>query len=217
MLQAVGLGEDSRVELASRASSSLKPERSPTVACSGRSIPTVRTPSLLRHGRPTNKGVEEVMDERNTGEGTHQRNAELVERFYALLEAMEMDEWLYLWAEDGVQEMPFAPRNFPGRLEGKEAVKRQYSGMPEAYSRMVFPGLTIRPMADPEWIMAEYRGEIDLIGGGSYNNRYCGVFHIRDGRIALFREYFDPIVLTESFGGEEALAQTFSLQDCENR
>ena len=76
---------------------------------------------------------------------------------------------------------------------------------------MEFPGRRVRPMADPEWVVAEYRGEIDLKGGGSYNNDYVGVFRVVDGRIVLFKEYFNPRVLLDSFGGEEGLAKTFSL------
>lgn len=59
--------------------------------------------------------------------------------------------------------------------------------------------------------MAEYRGEIDLKGGGSYNNDYVGVFRVVDGKIALFKEYFNPQILVDSFGGEEGLARTFNL------
>lgn len=147
-------------------------------------------------------------DARNPREGSAE---EVVERFFATLEALDFDGFVELWAEDGVQEMPFAPKNFPSRLEGKEDVRRQYGGMPQAYARMVFPDLAIRPMADPEWATAEYRGEIDLAEGGSYNNRYVGIFRVVDGKIALFKEYFNPQVLVDSFGGEEGLARTFSL------
>jgi len=133
-----------------------------------------------------------------------------VRRFFAALEAIDIDAFVELWTDDGVQEMPFAPEGFPRRLDGKEAVRRQYGGMPQAYARMAFPDLTIRPMLDPEWAVAEYRGEIDLAGGGSYNNRYCGIFHVRHGRIAHFTEYFDPVVLSRAFGGD-ALARTFSI------
>lgn len=140
-----------------------------------------------------------------------ERSVEVVERFFAALEALDVDSFVELWAEDGVQEMPFAPKNFPNRLVGKADVRRQYGGMPEAYARMEFPGRRVRAMADPEWVVAEYRGEIDLEGGGSYNNDYVGIFRVVDGRITLFKEYFNPQILLDSFGGEEGLARTFSL------
>lgn len=67
-------------------------------------------------------------------------------------------------------------------------------------------------MLDPNWVLAEYRGEIDVLATNRpYNNHYCGLFHLKEGRIILFREYYNPTVLTEAFGGASALAQGFSL------
>lgn len=142
-----------------------------------------------------------------------ERNVAVVEEFFARLEAIDVDGFVELWAEDGVQEMPFAPEGFPSRLNGREDVRRQYGRMPEAYTRMVFPDRTISPMLDPEWVVAEYRGEIERVDGGSYNNGYMGVFRIVNGKITLFKEYFDPNILVESFGGQEGLARTFSLPE----
>ena len=124
---------------------------------------------------------------------------------------MDVDGFVELWAEDGAQEMPFAPEGFPKRLEGKEDIRRQYGGMPEAYATMEFPGRALRPMIDPEWVVAEYRGEIDRADGGTYNNDYVGLFRVVDGKIALFKEYFNPEILVEAFGGRETLARTFNL------
>src|SRR5919112_2851007 len=80
-----------------------------------------------------------------------ERNVGVVEEFFARLETIDVEGFVELWAEDGVQEMPFAPEGFPSRLNGKEDVRRQYGGMPQAYTRMKFPGRAIRPMLDPEW------------------------------------------------------------------
>ena len=142
-----------------------------------------------------------------------ERSMGIVEEFFARLEEIAVEGFVELWAEDGVQEMPFAPEGFPSRLEGKEAVRRQYGGMPQAYTRMKFPGRTLRPMLDPEWVVAEYRGEIDLSSGGAYNNCYVGIFRGVDGKVVRFTEYFDPRILAESFGGEGTLRQTFSLEE----
>ena len=53
-----------------------------------------------------------------------------MEGFFAALEAMDIPRMLALWAEDGVQVMPFSPEGFPRRLEAREALRRQYSGLP---------------------------------------------------------------------------------------
>ena len=78
-------------------------------------------------------------------------------------------------------------------------------------------------MQEPNWILAEYRGEIEVLSTGRpYNNRYCGLFQLRDGtlasrfrnalarKIALFREYYNPLTLQEGFG--DGLTNSFSLE-----
>lgn len=37
-------------------------------------------------------------------------------------------------------------------------------------------------------------------GCGRYANTYVGLFRVVDGRVVLFKEFFDPIVLNEAFG-----------------
>jgi ketosteroid isomerase-like protein len=133
---------------------------------------------------------------------------EIVEQFFAALEAMDIEAFLVLWAEDGRQEMPFAPEGFPTVLKDREAVRKQYSGLPESYVSMRFKDRVYYPMQDASWIFAEYQGQIELKSGGTYNNRYCGLWHIVDDKIQLYREYFNPIVLQESFG--DSVGKTFS-------
>lgn len=140
------------------------------------------------------------------------RNQKVVRDFLALLEAKNIQAWIELWAEDGVQEMPFSPPGFPSRIEGKTAIHSHYSGLPTAYSRMAFPDLKIYQMLDPNWLLAEYRGEIDIAATGrAYNNHYCALFNLRDGQIALFKEYFNPTILSEAFGDTSSLGATFNL------
>lgn len=67
-------------------------------------------------------------------------------------------------------------------------------------------------MLDPNWVVAEYHGELEVLATGRpYNNHYCGLFYLREGRIALFRKYYNPIVLSEAFGNPSELARGFSL------
>jgi hypothetical protein len=138
---------------------------------------------------------------------TQQTTTETIERFFDRLEAMDIEGFLDCWADDGVQEMPFAPEWFPDRLDGREAIENQYGRLPDAYESMSFER-TIRPLADPEWAVAEYVGSIELPDGDHYDNTYVGLFHVVDGQVVLFREYFDPIVLSEVFG--EDVEETFN-------
>ena len=64
-------------------------------------------------------------------------------------------------------------------------------------------------MLDPDWVLAEYRGEIDIAATNrAYNNRYCALFHLHNGQ-ALFKEYFNPTILNEVFSEASSLGATF--------
>ena len=83
-------------------------------------------------------------------------------------------------------------------VDGNEAkaIAKHYSSLPQAVGTMNFFDLKLYPMQEPNWILAEYRGEIEVLSTGRpYNNRYCGLFQLRDGKIALFREYYNPLTL----------------------
>jgi uncharacterized protein len=139
-------------------------------------------------------------------------NEQTIRDFLRLLAEKNLDAWIELWIEDAVQEMPFSPPGFPTKLEGREALYKHYSNLPQAFGRIAFPDLVIHAMLDPNWVMAEYRGEIDVLATDRpYNNHYCGLFHLQAGRITLFREYYNPLVLKEAFGDPAELAHSFSL------
>lgn len=134
----------------------------------------------------------------------------IARQFLTGLDSMDIDAALSNFADNGVQELPFSPDGFPDRLDGIDALRRQYGGLPDAYTSMTFDVTAAYPMADPEWVALEYRGSIELAAGGRYDNDYIGLFHVVDGKIRLFREYFNPIILQRAFDTDSA-TNTFSL------
>ena len=127
-------------------------------------------------------------------------NKQIAREFLRLLEVMDIEAWAELWAEEGIQEMPFPPDGLPPRIVGKAALYNHYKYLPEMYVSMRFPISNLQTLEDPEWVIAEYTGEIPIKTGGYYNNRYCSLFHIRNGKILLTREYFNPLILTDALG-----------------
>jgi hypothetical protein len=79
-----------------------------------------------------------------------------VSAFFAALEAMDIPRFVDLWAEDGAQDMPFAPGDFPKRLEGRAAIARQYGPLPSAFTGMKFPISRITPGADGRTVTVQY-------------------------------------------------------------
>jgi hypothetical protein len=137
-------------------------------------------------------------------------NRKVVEEFFTRLESMNIDRWLELWDEDGVQEMPYSPQGFPKYLKGKAAIQQQYSSLPQNFHSMHFVDHVFHETSDPAVFIVEYKGIIDVkLTNTAYNNVYCGIFTVRDRRLIYFKEYFDPIILQSAFG--EKLQENFNI------
>jgi ketosteroid isomerase-like protein len=138
-----------------------------------------------------------------------------VREFFAALEAMDIPRFLAVWADDGVQEMPYAPGAFPRRLAGKAAIERQYGPLPTAFAGMKFTLHRLEAAARPGTVFAEFQGSIALRSGGRYDNTYVGVFEFdAAGKLARYVEYFDPYTLIHGFPGaaEAALSDSARIE-----
>ncbi len=134
----------------------------------------------------------------------------VIEEFLDALEAMSVERFLKVWHNDGVQVMLYSPEGFPIRLEGKEAIRRQYSSLLTNYMSVSFPDRVFYFTNDSNRVWAEFRGEIQVKATGKYyNNNYVCLFTLRDGRIIEYKEYSNPIILLNAFGGREALRNNF--------
>jgi ketosteroid isomerase-like protein/fermentation-respiration switch protein FrsA (DUF1100 family) len=145
----------------------------------------------------------------NRPEGRTAGAVEGVREFFCALEAMDIPRFLELWAEDAVQEMPYAPGSFPRRLTGKAAIAAQYGPLPAAFTGMKFMLRRVVATAEPGVVLAEWDGAIGLKAGGRYDNRYVGLFRFNAaGKLAHFTEYFDPYTLIHGFPGAADAALT---------
>jgi ketosteroid isomerase-like protein len=104
-----------------------------------------------------------------------------------------------------VQDMPYAPKGFPRRVVGKEALIHQYAAWPENSGNARFTdGIKFYPTRDPNMVVVEYHGIVDIVPTKrTYDQRYIGLFHVEHGKITLFREYFDPTVFSYAFSLNE--------------
>ena len=130
------------------------------------------------------------------------RTEETVRTFLTSLEEKDMAKFASVWADDGVQEMPYAPNDFPKRIEGKSNLIQHYAGWPANSGKANFTSdLVFYPTFDPQTTLVEYRGNCEiLVTNSTYQQKYCGLFRVIDGKIKLFREYFDPIAFATAFG-----------------
>jgi ketosteroid isomerase-like protein len=122
--------------------------------------------------------------------------ADLFRHSLRLLLAKDIPAWVDLWAADGVAEFPFAPDGRPRRLEGKEAVAASMRHHPEHIDLHDFPGLRIHRTDDPHTVVAEMRGVGRLVRTDApFDMTYIVVMTVRNGRIASYRDYWNPLVV----------------------
>lgn len=55
-------------------------------------------------------------------------------------------------------------------------------------------------IAEGDKVVSEMQGTSQSAGGKDYNNTYCVVLTLRDGKITEMREYLDTELLTAVFG-----------------
>ena len=130
-----------------------------------------------------------------------QQARKVVLDFLTGLEAKDMARVNGVWADDAVQDMPYAPEGFPKRVVGKEALIRQYAAWPQNSGKARFTDeIVFYPTRDPNIVITEFHGLSEIVPTGRiYDQRYIGVFHVEDGKITLFREYFNPAALSYAF------------------
>lgn len=107
------------------------------------------------------------------------------------------------FAEDGVLECPFAPDGDMIQTTGQANIA--------AYMRKIKGTLGTGDMtllaayhgaADPTVTVLEYEATArNEHTGASYPQRYVGLVKLWEGRIALYREYWNPLPVIKAFGG----------------
>ena len=128
-----------------------------------------------------------------------QANLAVMQRYRTLLFAQRFDEWIELWADDGICEFPFAAEDGPKRLEGKAEILGYMTRFPSKFSIEGVDRLQIHQCLDPNTVIAELAIRGRASGTGKpYNQQYVVVAQLRDGKLAHYREYWNPLVSAEA-------------------
>src|SRR5262249_2524153 len=104
-----------------------------------------------------------------------------------------------LFADDIEFETPFAPADRAPRVVGRGPVTDALTRLSSTFEGFVFELDAMYPGADGETIVAEDHSSGTVKRNGKlYGNRYVGIFQVRDGAVARWREYYNPLVLTSA-------------------
>lgn len=103
-------------------------------------------------------------------------------------------------------EFPFAPPGMPAACVGHEDTMAAFHGGRANFATMkLIPGRSYW-CPDSSMYVMEATSDAKLAHGTEYRNAYVFLIEIRDGRISLWREYFNSMVVVQALEAEMAAA-----------
>jgi ketosteroid isomerase-like protein len=137
--------------------------------------------------------------------GVREQTLQLAHSYQSLLSQQRFDEWIELWAEDGTCEFPFAHESRRRIYQGKREILAYMAATPGRIAIDALAEMRVHPMLDPEVATVEFAisGRV-LTTGRPYNQRYVAFLEAKNGKIWRYREYWNPVVSMEAYGGLDA-------------
>ncbi len=117
-------------------------------------------------------------------------NKQVVLDFYAAGARGDMDGCLALLTDDIVWTN-IGTTPVSGTYRGKQALVEQLLGPLFAQLKAGLSTDVQNLIAEADMVVAQTTGTAETTSGVPYNNAYCQVMRIRDGKIAEVTEYFD--------------------------
>jgi uncharacterized protein len=121
--------------------------------------------------------------------------SEIFEQALPGIEAGDLADLLERCADDVVFEFPFAPADRPGRVEGRDAVREYLEPIFARTQTQGLSGLVIHQTVDPAVAVIEFTATVQIGGGPTREVSYVVVLTVRDGQIARYRDYWNPLAL----------------------
>jgi len=107
-----------------------------------------------------------------------------------LVEAMDDD---FSWTITGATP-------WSRKYSGKQAVLKELFGALRAKLAPPITTTAHRIIAEDDYVVVEARGKNTTHDGVPYNNTYCYVFRVEDGRLLEITEYLDTELVTSALG-----------------
>lgn len=126
-------------------------------------------------------------------------NKRIVQAWNDLSNRGAVDDALRLFAEDVTWKSNGTTR-FSGMFAGKRNLVEKLVQPLFGQLKAGITGTIHNLVAEGDQVVAEVSGKAETKDGKSYNNTYCFVFRIRDGKIVEVREYMDTDLVNRIFG-----------------
>jgi hypothetical protein len=117
----------------------------------------------------------------------------------------DLDGYLEVLSDDVEVEFPFAPPGRPERLRGRENLRRYLEPLLARIAYDSITGLVVYETDVAGTIVAEMTIGLRLLESDrTYSRRYVAVVRAADGRVVSYREYWNPLALSDRAGAAEA-------------
>lgn len=126
-------------------------------------------------------------------------NKQVVRSFFDAGNRGDVEAGLALLADD-ITWTNIGSTRFSGHFAGKQTVINELIGPLFGELEAGITGTIDNLVAEGEFVVAQVRGEAKKKDGTPYNNTYCHVFRVRDGKIVAVNEYMDTELVTAVFG-----------------
>ena len=130
-----------------------------------------------------------------------EKNKQVVLDFYAAGARGDMDTCFSLLADD-ITWTNIGTTKFSGTYEGKQALVEQLLGPLFGQLKAGIFSEIESLTAEGDVVVAQTSGTAETLDGTPYNNSYCQVITIRDGKFAAVKEYMDTALIDSVFGAK---------------
>ena len=113
------------------------------------------------------------------------------------------EDWVQLFAADGVLDFPYAPPGFPQSVAGHDQLRAHITGFVEEFE-VAFDDVIFHDTVDESLVVAELRGHgTSRTTGLPYEQVYVSIVRTKGGRMAHYADYWNPLALTASTDAEQ--------------
>ena len=126
-------------------------------------------------------------------------NKQVVIDFYEAGARGDMDACFALIADD-ITWRNIGSTKFSGTFEGKQALMENLLGPLFGQLKAGIASTIDGLIAEGDMVVALTQGQAETHDGTPYNNTYCQVIRIADGKIAEVTEYMDTALIDAVFG-----------------
>jgi ketosteroid isomerase-like protein len=132
--------------------------------------------------------------------GEERTAVDLLRAWCAALSNLDAAGQVALLADDAVLRAPYAPEGVPPRVEGRAEIAPLLGFVANLFSAYRLTSTAFHATDDPDLAVGTAHADITLSNGQPYTQDLVFFVRARDGLIAEYTEYLDPIRAQAALG-----------------